>query len=325
MGTRISVYANCSMGGMATVLRNRAISSPGTRHLIYFARDAGGLKSFSDIANVDVRITQKARLTSYVCHMARLTNADEISITSMPEVAVAIAATELKDRLVYEVHTSTAEVIRNEFEILSGVSGLRIRVPSRYTQDQVESLIPAEIGCEYEIAPNLVDTRVFTPSGDASRFDQETVPLLWVGRLDKGKNPNDFLRLLTVLPLEYRGLLVMSLENGPERLADLLGLASQYGVADRLEFRSDISQFEMANLFRGVRDAGGSLISTSLAESFGYSVVEATSCGTQVSAYEVGAIAEHSDEKIELVPAGSVRGLAASVLRRVRSPIGVVG
>lgn len=314
MKTIISAYVNCSMGGMGTVLRNRALHDEDSRHLLYFTKDAGGRGSFAQLNDTDLRITERARLPASIQYACQELDVSEISIISMPDVAVAVNNAGLGSKLVYEIHTSDAKVIGHELGILQNFGDVRVRVPSLYTRDQVDSIRPAGLKCHFEVVPNTVDVEIFKRSGSAVLLDDQSIPLVWVGRLDKGKNPNDLLRVLKILPMRYVGIFVITLESGPDRFSDFIGLAAQYGVLDRISVFSDISQSAMADLFRGARRQDGVFVSTSLAESFGYSVLEASLCGLPVVAYQVGAIGEHQSDLIHLVSAGSVQGLSAEIL-----------
>ncbi|MGW8566922.1 glycosyltransferase family 4 protein [Isoptericola sp. NPDC055881] len=314
----ISVYTNCSLGGMATVLRNRALAEPETRHLLYFSKDSGGRPSFANIPHVDVRVIEKGRLINSVLYGAGLYDVNEISVTSMPKMAEAIAATDLREALVYEFHTSDLPTISREVGELALTFPERVRVPSNFAAGLVRSAMQsAGVDATIEVVPNLVDLSTFQrgrtvaerPLRSASR------PLVWVGRLDKGKNPNDFARMLAQLPEEFTGEVVLSLEDGPDRIERYLGIAGDLGVLDRLRFHSNFSQAEMANLYRWAARHGGAFISTSLAESFGYALVESAACGLPTVGYEVGPLGEHDICGGELVPVGSITELVAAVRR----------
>jgi len=294
---------------MGTVLRNRAAADVKHHKLMYFTRDAGGRPAMQDLPVTDVRIVKKERLEASVLHAIKSLDVAEVSVTSVPSLARAVSRAGWGDLLTYEIHTSSPDVIRGELEALEDLGEVRVRVPSEFTKSQVLGLAPRGLSCRFEVVPNLTDGQVFNFSGEIAQIAVDT-PLVWVGRLDRGKNPNDFLRLLSILPPRFGGVLVVSMENDPERLANVLGAAAMYGVLDRVSLRSDIDQWELAALFRGARERGGALVSTSLAESFGYALVEAALCGLPAVGYDVGALAEHGSPLIRLVPVGSVRAIA---------------
>lgn len=82
------------------------------------------------------------------------------------------------------------------------------------------------------------------------------------------------------------------------------------GVSDRVELYLNQPQTEMAKLYRWAARQGGLAISTSLLESFGYFVAEATACELPVVAFDLPVWKEHlNKELISTVPIGSVTEL----------------
>lgn len=314
---KISVYTNCSLGGMVTVLRNRAAAEPDTRHLMYFVKDAGGRKSLEKLPNVDLRIMDIGRLRSAVRHACNTLNPDEISVTSIPVLVDDLVDT-AGSSLVYEFHTSDTKVIGAEIMKMDRLPG-RIRVPSEYSAGLVRAALPHGAESTVEVVANQIDREVFrsrTPTREV-RLAPEAIPLVWVGRFDKGKNPNDFARLLSLLPDSHRGVMVVSLEDDPDRLERFLGVATGLRVDSRIDFHANLAPDELADLYVAAAAAGGAYVSTSLAESFGFAVVEASACGLPCIAYDVGPLSEHEAPGVRTVPAGDLYGMRDAVLDTV--------
>lgn len=310
MTRKLILYTNCSKGGVTTVIRNRALAEPETEFAAVFLNDRGGSESFVDIPNIHVRIVRRDRAAAYLSHILKTYQFDAVSILSEPDLANALAQASAT-HIEYEFHSSDTTVIQRELTVLDLDKIHSIVVPSKYLRGIVESLLPRGRRAEVIVRPNLVDTETFT-SVDASQHGSfGRLPaaqiVLWVGRFDKGKGYKQFLRILGKLPPGYQGIAVVSLESDPARAAEFYYECDANGVADRITLFSNISQLEMARLLRGTRDSGGFLLSTSLMESFGYSVAEAVSTGTPVLAYDLPALREIPDPQglITFVPIGS--------------------
>lgn len=313
----LTYYPNCSLGGMSTVLRNRIYNNPDERHTLVFSRDAGGRESFR-LANVDVRIVSESRVPNLISYALSAIKFDEVRLISAPQVG-ALLPPALDTKIVYEFHTSTSEIIDREVAEIDVAQIDEFYVPSDFTRKQVMAFLPSDLRSKVSVVPNLIDERIFAVSGPALvPFPEEScIPILWVGRLDKGKNPNDALRLLATLPLEFRICFVFSLESDPFRLESFLGLAAGLGVESRIATFLDLSPMVLSELKRGTRDAGGFFLSTSLAESFGYSVAEASQCGLPALGYNVGGLGEHTPRNapITLVEVGNLERLQREALR----------
>src|SRR5699024_4677826 len=213
-------------------------------------------------------------------------------------------------------HTSNINVIIKELQVLNLDTVDEITVPSQQMSMAVEPLLTQEHKHKLQVLPNLVDKNVFRPDGPLDFYTKQTtpavgkVPLVWVGRFEEGKGFRQFLRALAELPTEYFGIVVVSLEKGPERPTEFLMECAVNGVSDRVELYLNQPQTEIAKLYRWTKTRGGAAVSTSLLESFGYFVAEATACGLPVVAFElpVWKEQEHS-QLISSVPIGSVSSL----------------
>src|SRR5690606_6642946 len=106
--------------------------------------------------------------------------------------------------------------------------------------------------------------------------------------------------VVSMLPAEYMGFMVVSLENNVDRLAYVLNQMESLQLHSRIKFFFNFSQTDMASLYHFAINKRGFFCSTSLSESFGYGVLEAALTGLPVIAYEVGALSEHSKYKFGL-------------------------
>lgn len=316
---KLIFYPNYSMGGVTSVIRGRAASEPETKFDVVFLQERGGDGAFDDFPNVDVRVCPENRIENFLKYRTARVAYDEISVLSHPQIANLLTAR--PDTVVtYEFHSSDLKVISKEISELEIGELSGIGAPSETMVEQIAALLPKRFQSRVRVIPNLVDSTAFYPEGShdsgllGSRLDLGTVPLIWVGRFDEGKGYRYFLRLLAQLPREYFGVVIVSLENDPQRSAKFFSEATAMEVVDRVRLFSNLSRNSVANLYYAAREAGGWLVSTSMMESFGYSVAEALTCGLRVAAFELPAFEDFKRwDILHLIDIGSVSELASLI------------
>lgn len=314
----LHVYPNCSLGGMTTVYRNRALSDPENRYTFIFANDKAGSVAYQSLPNASIRIAGRDRFKAVVEYAVAQIEYDLVRITSLPQMPARLKKSTAE--MVYEFHSSDESVIDQELAVLDRSLISKIVTPSEFLAERVRSRLPARERGLVEVLPNLVDESVFSPDGAVPDLQLGTgvTPLVWIGRLDKGKNALDFLRVLSLLPKSYVGVLILSYEDHPERMADMLGLAAALGVRERIRILLNLSQPQIAEIYRFASAHQGIFCSTSLGESYGYGVAEALASGLDSVAYDVGALAELSScsAGYDLIAVGDLHGFAESISRR---------
>lgn len=303
----LTYYVNCSLGGMTSVYRTRALQSPEVQFDFVFENDRGGRIAFEGLANVNLRVVPKNRVANYLTYLLRTGDYDELRITSNPKLLDQIVVPKSVS-VIYEFHSPDAGILRKELKELDPFKTDEVWTPSRWAADLLKSLAPRRTHLTVRPQPNPIDIETFTVEGPVMSFGRSgSVPVSWIGRLENTqKNYLDFLRTIKVLPEQFFGLVVFSLEHSPERMERFLGDAAILGVEDRIQIYGNLPQKRVADFHRGVRDRGGVFYSTSLSESFGYAVYEASLCGCPVVSFDVGPLSAHPLENIELVPVGGV-------------------
>ncbi|MFA4929816.1 MAG: glycosyltransferase [Patulibacter sp.] len=313
------VYPNCSKGGVSTVIRARAVAEPRRKIDAVFFEDRGGAHVFDELPNLRSLIIRRDRSAAALAYMASTFTYERASVLSSPSTVEHLAGK--VPLLRYEFHSSDLDIVRAEIGKLALSHIDEISAPTQYMAEHVSGLLPRSERSKVLVVPNLVDTGTFHPDGpsdfgaaSADAMTQDGTPLVWVGRFDKGKGHRHFARMLAAMPSDYYGVVVVSLEKEPERVAAFLSECASMGVLDRVRIYLNLPQHELASLYRWARDRGGWAVSTSLLESFGYFVAESTSCGLRVAAFDLPVWKEHERRHlIHSVPIGSVRDLAEIV------------
>ena len=317
---KLIIYPNCSKGGVSSVIRGRAADEPDTQFDVVFLKDRGGLQTFADVPNAEVRIIREDRANAYLTYLTNRVEYDSVHVLSAPKIANALV--ENPDVVViYEFHSSSMPVVEQEIKILDLDKLSEIVVPSDAMRMKIGERLPRRILSRLSVVPNLVDKRVFRADGAADFFDNDPHfatgnrrPLVWVGRFDKNKGYQYAVRALAQLPDEYIGVFIVSLEHEPARTASFLSECDAMGIRDRIQLYMNLSQPEMANLYRSARDRGGVYVSTSLMESFGYAIAESMTCGLPCAAFDLPILELHRGRgNLGAVPIGDVGALARGI------------
>lgn len=307
----LTLYPNCSLGGMTSVYLNRCLAEPYNEFSFIFLNDKGGLNAFQALSNTQARIVRKDRLNSFLEYTIKNIDFDEVRLTTLPSLPALLG--KISDvKIIYEFHTSSLDIIKKELEEISLDYVDEIWVPSNYLKTIVQGSLSTLK--EIKVVRNLANTEVFNKVSKSKfefTFPSDEIPIFWIGRFDKGKNYKDFFRMLSLLDEKYVGYVILSMENDSSRYAEAIGELGFYGLNDRVKFFLNLSQQEIADLYKSSLDVNGLFCSTSLAESFGYGVLEAAMTGLPVVAYDVGALSEHLDFNydIKLVDVGDTISL----------------
>ena len=265
---KLIIYPNCSKGGVSSVIRGRAADEPDTHFDVVFFNDRGGLRTFSDISNVNVRIIREDRAIAYLTYIVSRMEYDSVHVLSAPKIANALV--ENPDVVVvYEFHSSNMTVVEQELKELDVDKMSQIAVPSEIMKLKIGDRLPRRTLARLIVIPNLVDHRVFSNEGPSDFFDRDPKfadpklrPIVWVGRFDKDKGYQYAVRALARLPEGFFGIFVVSLEHDPVRTSRFLSECDALGVRDRVQLYMNLSQPEIANLYRSARERDGVYVST---------------------------------------------------------------
>lgn len=298
---------------MTTVYRNRAITQPDDQFDFIFNNNFSGAESYA-LPNAEIRIIPSSRTEAYLKYHATRGRYDEVRLTSFPKLAACVPE---GIKLIYEFHSSDEQVLQNEISLLDTDRVDEFWVPSRFLKEVVDTFLHQKTDKSSIVVSNIVDKTTFKPHSVEmpGALKENTIPIVWVGRFDKGKNPLDLLRALSLVNDNYHAFIVVNLESDPNRIANFLSEAAQYGVSSQITVMQNLSPSEVSDLYNFAASKGGVLCSTSLGESFGYAIAEAHECGLRSIAYNVGALPEHihAGANLKLVDVGDIHQLAAEL------------
>lgn len=317
---KLFIYPNCSKGGVISVIRGRARAEKDTEFDVVFFNDRGGRNAFSDLDNVNIRLVRQDRSQNYFAYLTQHFTYDQVNVLSHPKTANLLSAND-DLAVTYEFHSSDMSIVKKEIGELNLDRLAAITAPTPQMVKAITNFMPARIKPRMSVVPNLVDTALFNEQSPTDFFtnskfelDSQTIPMVWVGRFDKGKGYGYALRTLAQLPEKYFCFFVVSLESNPERANQFYREAAEMGVLHRVRLFIDLPQSAMAELLSSTRQRRGWLMSTSLMESFGYSVAEALACGLRVAAFELPVwVNFERQDLLHRVTSGDVQGLAQAI------------
>lgn len=194
----------------------------------------------------------------------------------------------------------------------------RVVVCSQAMRQEVQRLFGLTAD-KVAVIPNGVELRLAPPGGTFSR-EAFAAPgerlLLQVGRLVPEKGAAVLLQTLPILLQRHRVRAVIT-GTGPYK-EDLIRLAKQLGVADRVLFTGWLSDDQVQHLY-GAADVA---VVPSLYEPFGIVALEAMAAAVPLVVSDVGGLAEIvADGRTGLkVPPGSPQALAAAIDALLRHP-----
>lgn len=175
------------------------------------------------------------------------------------------------------------------------------------SQSTADSL--AEFGVAAErihVTPNGL-TRLPAPPGASPAVEGSFI--LAVGTLEPRKGHEILLRAIAAADLGATRLVLAGPPAG--RREEILRLAAELGIADRVDVLGFVSDAALAGLY----DSASLVCMPSLGEGFGIPVLEAMAAGAPVVASDLPAIREVTAGAAVLVPPGDVSALSAALQR----------
>ncbi|WP_135535095.1 glycosyltransferase family 4 protein [Halostella pelagica] len=180
-----------------------------------------------------------------------------------------------------------------------------------YTDEDRKRVREFGVNSQIKVIPNGVDTERFIPDGEASEMIDHNGPVvLFVGRLVRGKRPEDAIDAVSRLPKRLETKLYM-VGDGPLR-SEL----KTNGDQDDVEFLGQVAYEKMPAVYR----SGDMLLLSSQAEGLPRTILEAMATGTPVVVTDLEQVAPIVSGAGETVPVGDIDGFAEGIRRVLTSP-----
>ncbi len=289
------VYQFCTLGGVETVLRNRLPEFH--RHGIYpkvvFLNDLGGSRIFEGFENIRCGCPE-----SELQKIIREEKFDFVIPIDTPQVYPLLKRSDFGGTLITEVHTNNLDILRYLTRI--GETGTKALItPSKFERELIHREIRGfeKSGIPIYVIPNPINMEVFQFRAP-KRIPEKRV-IGWVGRLEKEKNWKHFLEIASTIS-KKRGDLLFLLVGGysADRAVkeEFLATVKRLDLIDHLKWIPSLQYDRMPGIYSLLGASGGCLVTTSVIEPFGMTVIEAMACECPVVASRVGGFQEVIEE-----------------------------
>jgi glycosyltransferase involved in cell wall biosynthesis/GT2 family glycosyltransferase len=272
------VYEFLGLGGVEVVLQSRlaALAEAGLDARALFLAGGAGHSLMTGLTD---QVTVSSEESDWAALLESF-QPDWVSAIDTPRILPFVRRHSPSSRLIYEVHTpyAAAQQPLLDHDALAGVEALFVPSPSQ--RDLVRGLTADR--WPILIVPNALPS-TFHPA-ERGRFSAPAHPVIgWVGRLDPLKNWKGFIDVAA----ELRALDIHFWMVGGEQSSAVAQESFHRALAgarleSRLTWYPRVSREEMPSFYRALSQSGGCLLSTSWAESFGMTVLEAAACGCPV-------------------------------------------
>jgi glycosyltransferase involved in cell wall biosynthesis len=289
------VYQFCTLGGVETVLRNRLpeFYKQGIHPEVVFLRDMGGSKIFEGFKKV-----------RYGCSENELTRIivegdfDFVIPIDTPQVYPALGKSRFKGIVVTEVHTNKLDNLR----YLSNIGETETKAiitPSRFEEELVYKEIKEfkKTGIPIYVVPNPINLERFQFREPRFRPGKRIVG--WVGRLEREKNWKHFLEIASFESKKRDDLVFLVVGGYSEHESgkrEFFAMVKTLDLIDHLKWVPYLQYERMPGVYSLMGVSGGCLVTTSVIEPFGMTVIEAMACQCPVVASRVGGFQEIIEE-----------------------------
>lgn len=277
------VYRFLTLGGVEAVVQTRLgeLARRNIEAQALFLELYGGESLFQKISDRVFVYTNESEIQKYLTDF----NPHWISAIDTPAIIPISRKVAPQTRIAYEVHTSypASYAALLDPDLFDGVSG--IIVPSQSQKEfmalRMARPLPIEVVAN-SIPPDFFEHRV------APHTPKRPI-VMWVGRLDAIKNWRGFVRLASKISArtDAEFLMVGGLRSSIAEQESLFQELKKARLISSFRWLPAVNYEDMPQLYNLAGHSGGCLVSTSWAESFGMSPLEAMAAQCPVVAPDV--------------------------------------
>ncbi len=288
-------YLYCNLGGVTSVIKQRlpSLLKNGWKIDTAFMEDNGG-KNDLLASGVNKVYIFGSDFKNGVSHLLTTQKYDLHVIIDSPSLLSLLDKNRIP-KTVFEVHTSIESTIRR-YPIEHLQKTTAIIIPSEWLKNTLLDIFPSLNNNTFLVVPNVINKITFSLTGKA--FDIPRT-MLWVGKFIPLKNWVEAIEIAgAFLQLNTNWHFTM-VTGGMPKIEDVeytLDFFNKIGKINRFHWLHNLNQDDMGQLYRGVANNGGFLLSTSKAESFCLVIHEAMRCGVPVVSSKIGPIPEVIDD-----------------------------
>ncbi|MBW9152828.1 glycosyltransferase family 4 protein [Clostridium estertheticum] len=287
------VYPFCSLGGVEISIVNKmqALKKVGidSEAILLNIWNKGGnylLNNSSIKANLNI---------NELIDMLRK-DFDIITIIDFPKLLYIIDRLNINKKIIYETHCSTLREMKISYSIMKQKKISAIIVPSQFNKEMIEKI--TNIDKNIFVLPNPIDINIFSniPTAELNFYKGfiNKKNIIWIGRLERNKNPINFIKMGNILLQSNKDLNFIIIGNicGDLNYFQLIKSNIPIDYISNYTFFYDIPNERMPEIYSLAANTGGCLVSTSENESLPMIFLEAMACKCPVVSPNVGGIGE---------------------------------
>ncbi|MCK4257680.1 MAG: glycosyltransferase family 4 protein [Halanaerobiales bacterium] len=293
------VYPYCGLGGVETSILNKikVMKKLGIESEVLFSKFYGlGAEYFENYSYITVGMEDVGALLEK--------KFDFITIIDYPDFFSIIDRFKVAGKIIFETHVSSLSEIDNFYSQLNHHRISAIIVPSYFNKRLVEKF--SQEDKKIFVLPNPIDTSLFRKISTKElrksyqRFIRKKI-LLWIGRLEKEKNPMEFLKIGKNL-LHKRKNIHFFIIGDEHYHKDLKHSMQKFikvnDMTENFTFFKSISYEKMPQFYSLASSSGGCLVSTSCNESLPMIFLEAMACKCPVVSTDVGGVRDLIEDNV---------------------------
>lgn len=310
------VYPFCNIGGVSTVIRRRmqTVHADDSVSCLFKSAAQSGERELisSGVSKVNVGGAQALTL---IADEEYCINFDLIFIIDWPE-ALFNLCDHYEGAVIYEFHSSLPTVIES-LSLLPVNKINKVLVPSEWSKKIfiAETHVKQEDVC---VVSNFIGREFLSGAADKAAFSCKKNTCLSIGKMHASKNWQECLRIVSMLKKKGVEIPLIFVSGGhldQGYVSNFFSVASQLGIRSQIDWFHNLSQMQMGNLMKSVAENEGFLLSSSLYESFGFTLLEANTIGLPVLAADVCAVSEVIEDNVYglLYDAGDIKAASMKI------------